>query len=90
MPAAITACCTDICSSPGQLAVEWLSWEPRVIAVDETDSVTLTVVVEGNPTAVKIALLGGGSVSLDAVGNSTYRVTLSAAPIRATAVSIAP
>lgn len=70
-----------IVASQGQLTVEWLSWEPRVIAVDETDSVRLTVVVEGNPTAVEIALLGGGSVSLDAIGNSTYRVTLSAAQV---------
>ncbi len=68
-------------AAPDSLGMEWYSWEPRVIAADATDSVSLTVVAEGNPTAVKIALLGGGSVSLDAVGNSTYRVTLNATQV---------
>ena len=60
------------------LYVRWYLWEPRVVAVDQKDDVTLTVGVDRPPTRLEIVLSGGGTVRLNPISPNLYRATLSA------------
>lgn len=64
---------------PGESSFLYLQWTPRVVDTQRTESAVLTVVVDGNPTAVEILPADGGpTVPLSPVGPGMFEVVLRA------------